>query len=111
MLCQIVVMFLGQSYQDILKRGYYIEFTKTAKHVLMVMLLSVLYLFVNTAGSQLFQINVVLYRIFVIYALTTSAGYGTKKIVLKKKCDQKRKEKSMVVVVSLAEAKRRLKRS
>ena len=41
---QIVVMFLGQSYQDILKRGYYIEFTKTAKHVLMVMLLSVLYL-------------------------------------------------------------------
>lgn len=30
MLCQIVVMFLGQSYQDILKRGYYIEFTKTA---------------------------------------------------------------------------------
>lgn len=45
MLCQIVVMFLGQSYQDILKRGYYIEFTKTAKHVLMVMLLSVLYLF------------------------------------------------------------------
>lgn len=32
MLCQIVVMFLGQSYQDILKRGYYIEFTKTAKH-------------------------------------------------------------------------------
>lgn len=33
MLCQIVVMFLGQSYQDILKRGYYIEFTKTAKHV------------------------------------------------------------------------------
>ena len=23
-------MFLGQSYQDILKRGYYIEFTKTA---------------------------------------------------------------------------------
>lgn len=32
MLCQIVVMFLGQSYQDILKRGYYIEFTKTVKH-------------------------------------------------------------------------------
>lgn len=45
MLCQIVVMFLGQSYQDILKRGYYIEFTKTAKHVLMNMPLSVLYLF------------------------------------------------------------------
>lgn len=66
MLCQIVVMFLGQSYQDILKRGYYIEFTKTAKHVLMVMLLSVCPVSLcNTAGSQLFQINVVLYRIFV----------------------------------------------
>lgn len=64
MLCQIVVMFLGQSYQDILKRGYYIEFTKTAKHVLMVMLGCPVSL-CNTAGSQLFQINVVLYRIFV----------------------------------------------
>ena len=46
-LCQLVVMFLGQSYKEILKRGYYSEFTKTAKHVLMVMLLSVLYLFVT----------------------------------------------------------------
>lgn len=34
----------------------------------------------NTAGSQLFQINVVLYMHFDIYALTTSAGYGTKKM-------------------------------
>ena len=41
MLCQIVVMFLGQSYQDILKRGYYIEFTKTAKHVLMLSLIHI----------------------------------------------------------------------
>ena len=64
MLCQIVVMFLGQSYQDILKRGYYIEFTKTAKHVLMsCCCLSCISL--QHSSSQLFQINVVLYRIFV----------------------------------------------
>lgn len=66
MLCQIVVMFLGQSYQDILKRGYYIEFTKTAKHVFIDGHAAVCPVSLcNTAGSQLFQINVVLYRIFV----------------------------------------------
>lgn len=50
-LCQITVMFLSQSYQGILKRGYYIEFTKTAKHVLLVMLLSVSYLFATQQGT------------------------------------------------------------
>lgn len=43
-LCQIAVMFFSQSYQGILKRGYYAEFTKTVKHVCMVMLLSMAYL-------------------------------------------------------------------
>lgn len=65
MLCQIVVMFLGQSYQDILKRGYYIEFTKTAKHGIDGHAAVCPVSLCNTAGSQLFQINVVPYRIFV----------------------------------------------
>lgn len=77
MLCQIVVMFLGQSYQDILKRGYYIEFTKTAKHVLMVMLLSVLYLFATQQAVSYSRLTL-FHTAFCIYALTTSAGYGTK---------------------------------
>ena len=64
-LCQIAVMFLSQSYQGILKRGYYIEFTKTAKHVLMVMLLSVFLSLCNTAGNYLFSFNFALYSIFV----------------------------------------------
>ena len=32
-LCQIVVVFFSQSYQGILKRGYYSEFTKTVGRI------------------------------------------------------------------------------
>lgn len=48
-LCQIVVVFFSQSYQGILKRGYYGEFTKTVKHVGMVMLLSMAYLLLHSS--------------------------------------------------------------
>lgn len=66
MLCQIVVMFLGQSYQDILKRGYYIELIYQDSQACIDGHAAVCPVSLcNTAGSQLFQINVVLYRIFV----------------------------------------------
>ena len=44
-MCQIAVFFFCQPYQGIVKRGYYQEFTKTVKHVITVMLLSLMYLF------------------------------------------------------------------
>ena len=103
MLCQIVVMFLGQSYQDILKRGYYIEFTKTAKHVLMVMLLSVLYLFA-TQQAVSYSILTLFYTAFLYLCFDYVGRVWHKENVLKKNATKK-KEKSMVVVVSLAEAK------
>lgn len=62
-LCQITVMFLSQSYQGILKRGYYIEFTKTAKHVLLAFISFLS--FCNTAGNHLFSFNFALYSIFI----------------------------------------------
>lgn len=103
MLCQIVVMFLGQSYQDILKRGYYIEFTKTAKHVLMVMLLSVLYLFATQQAVSYSRLTL-FYTAFLYLCFDYVGRVWHKENVLKKNATKK-KEKSMVVVVSLAEAK------
>lgn len=109
MLCQIVVMFLGQSYQDILKRGYYIEFTKTAKHVLMVMLLSVLYLFATQQAVSYSRLTL-FYTAFLYLCFDYVGRVWHKENVLKKNATKK-KEKSMVVVVSLAEAKETIEKS
>ena len=64
-LCQITVMFLSQSYQGILKRGYYIEFTKTAKHVLLVMLYQFLIFLSTQQGTIYSRLTLLLYSIFI----------------------------------------------
>ena len=101
-LCQLVVMFLGQSYKEILKRGYYSEFTKTAKHVLMVMLLSVLYLFVTQQADTYSRLTL-FYTAFLYLCFDYVGRVWRKEYVIKRNATAK-KEKSMVVVASLAEA-------
>lgn len=101
-LCQIAVIFFSQSFQGILRRGYYSEFTKTVKHVCMVMLLSMAYLFITQQSDQFSRI------IFFITAgiylvLTYIVRILWKKFVLKKNLSDKRKS-SMVLVVASYEA-------
>lgn len=101
-LCQIAVMFFSQSYQGILKRGYYAEFTKTVKHVCMVMLLSMAYLFITQQSEQFSRI------IFFITAgiylvIAYIARLLLKRYVLEKNLNDKHK-KSMVLVVASDEA-------
>lgn len=100
-LCQIAVMFLSQSYQGILKRGYYIEFTKTAKHVLMVMLLSVFYLFVTQQGTIYSRLTL-LYTAFLYLCFSYIGRIWRKEYVIRKNATSE-KEKSMVVVASRTE--------
>ena len=50
-LCQIVVVFFCQPYQGIINRGYYVELTKTVKHVILVMFLAMTYLFVTQQAA------------------------------------------------------------
>ena len=107
-LCQIAVMFFSQSYQGILKRGYYAEFTKTVKHVCMVMLLSMAYLFVSQQSEQFSRI------IFFITAgiylvITYIVRLLWKRYVLMKNLTDKHK-KSMVLVVASDEAEITIKR-
>ena len=107
-LCQIAVMFFSQSYQGILKRGYYAEFTKTVKHVCMVMLLSMAYLFITQQSEQFSRI------IFFITAgiylvITYIVRLLWKRYVLMKNLTDKHK-KSMVLVVASDEAEITIKR-
>lgn len=53
-LCQLAVIFINQSFEEILRRGYYEEFVKTLRHVCLVMLLSLVPLFV-TQQSEAFS--------------------------------------------------------
>lgn len=101
-LCQFAVMFLSQSYQNILKRGYYIEFTKTAKHVLMVMLLSVLYLFATQKSGEYSRLTL-LFTSF-LYLIIDYLARIWRKIYVLSRNDIEKKEKSMVVIVSASEA-------
>lgn len=107
-LCQIAVIFFSQSYQGILKRGYYIEFTRTVKHVCMVMFLSMAYLFItqqsNDFSRVVFFITAGLYL-----AITYVVRLLWKKHVLRRNLTDKRKQ-SMVLVVASDEAERTIGR-
>ena len=50
-LLDIVVMFFYETLSNVLKRGYFREFAATVKHVLLVELFSVLYLFTMQEGQ------------------------------------------------------------
>lgn len=65
----IAVIFFYETFEGVLKRGYYKEFTKTVNHVFLVELLSVLYLFTIQDGEK--YSRSVLYITGMIYVLFT----------------------------------------
>lgn len=107
-LCQIAVIFFSQSYQGILKRGYYIELTRTVKHVCMVMLLSMAYLFTTQQSNDFSRIV-----FFITAGLYLAIAYVVrllwKKNVLRRNLTDKSKQ-SMVLVVASDEAERTIQR-
>ena len=68
-LLDIVVMFFYETLSNVLKRGYFREFAVTVKHVLLVELFSVLYLFTMQEGQA--YSRTALYLTGVIYAILT----------------------------------------
>lgn len=50
-LIQIFVTFFGESFKNVLRRGYYKEFSMTFRHVCLVILLAALYLFATQTGE------------------------------------------------------------
>ncbi len=63
--CQLLAVFFGDTFSGVLKRGYYIEFVSTAKHVIFVMGFALLVLFATketgTYSRLVFGITAVLY--------------------------------------------------
>ena len=67
--CQIIVIFFGQPYKNILRRGYYLEFSSVFKQVCCVMVLTLIYLFVTQESGLYSCISIILTSIF--YFLVT----------------------------------------
>lgn len=68
-LLDIVVMFFYETLSNVLKRGYFREFVTTVKHMLLLELLSVLYLFMMQEDQA--YSRTALYLTGVIYAILT----------------------------------------
>lgn len=68
-LIQIFVTFFCESFKNVLKRGYYREFSCTVKHVCLVILMGTFYLFATQKGENYSRLTLVLTGI--IYAIFT----------------------------------------
>ncbi len=63
-LIQIIVVFLGENFKNVLKRGYYKEFAATVKQALFVTLFSVFYLFLTQEGELYSRMTLLLTGVF-----------------------------------------------
>lgn len=62
----VTVLFYNSSLKNVLKRGYYNEFTKTVSHSLLVLVLVSFYLFSTQSGQTFSRIVIYLFVIFYI---------------------------------------------
>lgn len=74
--------------QNVLKRGYYIEFIKTGQHVILVELLAAMYL-VSMQEGELFS-RFILYSFAVIYMLISYPVRLLWKAIIRKQTDNGR---------------------
>ena len=56
-LCDLLVIFLMDSYRGILKRGYWVEFVRTLEQAIEFMVLGLVYLFATQAGERFSRIT------------------------------------------------------
>lgn len=96
-LADLIVIFAFDTMKSVLKRGHYVEFSVTFRHVVMVGALAVLYLFLLQQGENYSRLTLIL--TFVIYAVLT---YGARE--LWKECLYKKMkdggERELLIVTS-----------
>lgn len=96
-LADLIVIFAFDTMKSVLKRGHYVEFTVTLRHVVMVGALAVLYLFLLQQGQDYSRLTLIL--TFVIYAVLT---YGARELL--KECLHKKMkdggERELLIVTS-----------
>lgn len=77
-LIQIFVTFFGESFKNVLKRGYYREFSSAVKHVCLVILIGAFYLFATQKGENYSRLTLVLTGVIYL-AFTYAARIGWKR--------------------------------
>lgn len=108
MLCQLVVTFFVNPFQDILKRGYYVEFKESFKHVFGVMLIAILHLFLTKQNVE---------RPQVLFTLTAAAyfillylGRIFWKLYLRKRGKSSRGKRSLIIITVSDQAQEEISR-
>lgn len=96
--CQIAVFFFCQPYQGILKRGLYAEFSKTVKHVIIVMLLAVMVLFMTQRSSMYSRIT--LFATAALYLILDYSCRVARKRYIIKRTDLSEEKRSLVLVAA-----------
>ncbi len=96
MLCQIAVTFFINPFQDILKRGYYVEFKESFKHVCAVMLIAMLHLFLTKQNAE--HPEALLPLTAVVYFALLYFGRIFRKMFLRKRGMSSRGRRSLIVV-------------
>lgn len=97
-LIQVCVTFFGESFKNVLKRGYYKEFTATFKHVCQIILIAVFYLFATQTGEGYSRITLVLTGI--IYAVISYIARILWKKYLKTKGVLGKGNRSLLIITS-----------
>lgn len=100
-LLDIVVMFFYETLSNVLKRGYFREFAATVKHVLLVELFSVLYLFTMQEGQA--DSRTALYLTGVIYAILTYIVRIILKKILRSRMSEGNRSLLVVTTKDMAE--------
>lgn len=100
-LLDIVVMFFYETLSNVLKRGYFREFATTVKHVLLVELFSVLYLFTMQEGQA--YSRTALYLTGVIYAILTYIARIIWKKILRSRMSEGNRSLLVVTTKDMAE--------
>ena len=97
-LIQIFVTFFGESFKNVLKRGYYREFSSAVKHVCLVILIGAFYLFATQKGENYSRLTLVLTGVIYL-AFTYTARIGWKRW-LKAKGVGARGKRSLLILTS-----------
>ncbi|MGN0393741.1 MAG: sugar transferase, partial [Coprococcus sp.] len=98
-LADICIMFFFSTLKNVLKRGYYKEFTITVKHMGLLELLSVLYLFSVQGGDSYSRIA--LYLMGIIYAFLTYCVRTLWKLLLRDRMETGGKRNLLIVTKSV----------
>ncbi len=94
----IAVLFFFETLKGVLKRGYYKEFAATLKHVTIVFLLSVLYLF--SIQESFYYSRVTMFLMGIIYLLTSYLVRIWRKHTILHNNRTDRRKRSMLIVTT-----------